>query len=155
MVFYFTLKPGNSYINLTMKAKMLYNRFRCVSQDSCVARVYMSLERMVPEGIFRLDGPLAETVELDYQVCAHCGFRLMHVLPPTRKTFPLPVLYCPICGLRQDDSGFTPGKALTYEAKLEALRRWLQQQGLDEETLREQYHLELGQFFEPHVARRS
>lgn len=111
------------------------------------------LLKTTPEDGRYLHPSFADTVELSYQVCTHCGFRLMHVLPPTQKTFPLPVLYCPICGLRQDDNGFTPGKRLSYEAKLDALRRWLKQQGLDEETLQEQYHLDLEQFFDPHFSR--
>ena len=87
--------------------------------------------------------------EVTYQVCSHCGFRLMHVLPPTRKTFPFPVVYCPICGLRQDETGFHPGASLSEEEKYDALRRWLQRQGLDEQTLVEHYHLSLDHFFEP------
>ncbi len=86
--------------------------------------------------------------EVAYQTCEHCGFRLLHVLPPTRKTFPFPVLFCPICGFRQDDSGLHPGQTLSREEKFAALRRWLSRQGLDEQTLARHYHLELAQFFE-------
>lgn len=87
--------------------------------------------------------------EVTYQVCTHCGFRLMHVLPPTRKTFPFPVVYCPVCEMRRDESGFHPGKTLNDSEKREAVRRWLLKQGLDEQVLAERYRLSLEHFFEP------
>ncbi len=90
-----------------------------------------------------------DAVEVTYQVCTHCGFRLMHVLPPTRKTFPFPVVYCPVCEMRRDEHGFHPGKNLNEEERREALRRWLLKQGLDEITLAERYRLSLDHFFEP------
>ena len=88
-----------------------------------------------------------ESTEVHYQICPYCGFRLLHVLPPSRRTFPLVIVYCPICGFRRDEHGFKPGRRLSEEERLAALRRWLQHQGLDERILRESYHLELHQFF--------
>ncbi|NPA93509.1 MAG: hypothetical protein GXO56_07505 [Chloroflexi bacterium] len=85
--------------------------------------------------------------EKTYRVCDNCGFRLMEVWPPTRRTYPFSVEYCPICGRRRDDRGVYPGRRMSRGAKLAALRRWLREHDLDEELLRRHYHLRLEQFF--------
>ncbi len=82
-----------------------------------------------------------------YRVCDHCGFRLMEVWPPIRRTYPFSVEYCPICGRRRDGRGVHPGRRMSRGAKLAALRRWLREYGLDEESLRRHYHLRSEQFF--------
>ena len=82
-----------------------------------------------------------------YGVCGSCGFRLMEVMPPTRRTYPLSVEYCPICGHRRNDEGVTAGQVLSREAKLAALRRWLLAHDLDEALLQRHYHLSLEAFF--------
>ena len=86
--------------------------------------------------------------EVRYQVCPNCGFRLLYVLPPGREGA-VAVMYCPVCEFRRDERGIQPGRALSEEEKLAALRRWLERQGLSERTLRLFYHLELYHFFEP------
>ncbi len=88
-----------------------------------------------------------QPAEPTYRVCDNCGFRLMEVLPPTRRTYPFPVEYCPICGRRRDDRGTFSGRRLSRGAKLAALRRWLLEHDLDEALLQRHYHLRLEQFF--------
>ena len=82
-----------------------------------------------------------------YEACPHCGSRLMAVLSPSARTYPLPVERCPICGYRRDDEGVTPGRALSHEEKMLAARQWLALHDLDEALLQRHYHLSLEHFF--------
>ena len=91
---------------------------------------------------------VASEATRQYRTCPNCGFRLMEVWPPTRGTYPFSVEYCPICGRRRDEHGTFPGRALSDEARLDALRQWLKARRLNERILREHYHLSLERFFE-------
>ena len=82
-----------------------------------------------------------------YEVCSYCGFRLMEVLPPSVRTYPLPVERCPICGYRRDDDGVVPGRTLSRVEKVLALKQWLALHDLDEALLQRHYHLSLEHFF--------
>ncbi len=82
-----------------------------------------------------------------YEVCPHCGFRLMEVLSPSPRTYPLPVERCPICGYGRGDDGVTPGKVLSHAEKVRALQQWLALHDLDEALLQRHYHLSLEHFF--------
>lgn len=85
--------------------------------------------------------------EVTYRPCPVCGFRLMEVLPPTRRTYPFSREHCPICGYHRDQHGVKPGRQLSSAAKAAAFKRWMLDHGLDENLLRLHYHISPDAFF--------
>ena len=85
--------------------------------------------------------------EVVYRPCPVCGFRLMEVLPPTRRTYPFSREHCPICGYHRDEHGVKAGQKMSSAAKAAAFRRWMLDRGLDEHLLRLHYHISSDAFF--------
>lgn len=86
--------------------------------------------------------------QVDYQICACCGFRLMRIETTIISDQHLKVKHCPICEqFDNQDPNDLRGILLT-EDRHQYFDNWLGTHGLDRETLAIHYHLNVDDFFE-------
>jgi hypothetical protein len=80
---------------------------------------------------------------VDYRVCDLCGFRLKRVETTIINEQHLIVEHCPIC--EQTDNEISN---ISSDKRLQYFDLWLATHGLDQNTLKQHYHLQMDDFFD-------
>ena len=88
------------------------------------------------------------TDDFEHEPCPNCHFKLAFSGPPTPKTAPMRVVYCPMCGFSLDDSGFKAGAQLVDGVREAAIRNWMAQEGLDSYNIYDRWGLTMDELFD-------